>query len=428
MKLKDLLEKRGQTIAAMRQIADTPTGQGGDLSEEQTHKFDEMRGDLARLEKDIERGQTLADAERRMQGETISGTGDNRFDEECRNFSMIRAIASQVPDMAGKVDFGREREVSQELSRRSGCAAKGIMVPNTVFERRVISSTTPSGGPGGNLIAIDHMGNQYIDRLRAALRVRQLGATILNGLIGNVEIPRLIGSATTGWIAENSALTASDSEYDKVTLSPKHCGALTELSRNVLMQSSPDVETLVRNDFARILAEAVDAAAVNGAGASNEPLGIISDTAVPVVPIDTNGGALTYDVLADLVGSVEDANVEGAMAFLSNSKVRRAAAKLKTTYGEPLGLDTVFQGLPRAFSNVVPHTLTKGTAHGTLSAAIYGNWSDLLIGYWSAFDLLVNPYESVAYSKGAVQIRALLTMDIAKRHPESFAVCKDIVA
>jgi hypothetical protein len=59
------------------------------------------------------------------------------------------------------------------------------------------------------------------------------------------------------------------------------------------------------------------------------------------------------------------------------------------------------------------------------ASAIFGNWSDLLVGYWSAFDLLVNPYESTAYSKGNVQVRAMLTADVAVRHPESFVVADD---
>ena len=84
-------------------------------------------------------------------------------------------------------------------------------------------------------------------------------------------------------------------------------------------------------------------------------------------------------------------------------------------------------GYPLAISNLVPSNITKG-AGVNLSALIFGNWSsDLLIGYWSAFDLLVNPYESTAYTKGNVQIRGMLTADIKLRHPESFAKTADII-
>ena len=42
--------------------------------------------------------------------------------------------------------------------------------------------------------------------------------------------------------------------------------------------------------------------------------------------------------------------------------------------------------------------------------------------------MLVNPYETSAYSKGNVLVRAMLTCDMAVRRPQSFAAIKDVVA
>ena len=76
-----------------------------------------------------------------------------------------------------------------------------------------------------------------------------------------------------------------------------------------------------------------------------------------------------------------------------------------------------FHDEPATFSNQVPTDLGAGTdEHGL----IYGDWSELLIGIWSEIDILVNPYESTAYSKGNVSIRAMATVDCAVRHPAAF--------
>lgn len=431
MALKDLLERRARTIAAMREITTSPAGSGGDLSEDQAVRFDEMRGDLAKAEKDIERAQALDDAERRMAGQPVTGSGDNRFDDECRSFSLLRAIASQVPNL--NVDAGREREISQELQRRSGRTAEGITVPLSVFhqpmERRVITTAAPVGGPGGNIIATDHLGNQFIDILRASLRVRQLGATVLSGLRGNVDIPRLKASATAGWVAENAGLSASDQEYDKVSMTPKHCGCLAEFSRNMLMQSSPDIESLIRRDFAAVLASAVDRVAIKGGGA-NEPTGILGTSGIgSVVCADPDGGAPTRDDLIDLIGEVDvDDALAGNLAFLGNAKVRKTLLKLKDGEGLPFTDITAnaLVGYLFATTSNVPSNLTKA-AGSNLSALIFGNWADLLLGYWSEFDLLVNPYESTAYAKGNVQVRGMLTMDVDVRHAQSFAAIQDMV-
>ncbi|MBX6376547.1 MAG: phage major capsid protein [Acetobacteraceae bacterium] len=66
--------------------------------------------------------------------------------------------------------------------------------------------------------------------------------------------------------------------------------------------------------------------------------------------------------------------------------------------------------------------LGGGAEHGL----IYGDWSELLIGVWSELDILVNPYESTAYSKGNVVIRAMATVDVAVRHPKAFVSVEDV--
>lgn len=428
--LKDLLEKRARLIQEMRGLTENPEGQG-DLSEAQARRFDELKGELDSAEKAISRQQLIDEAERRMAGgQQIAGSGDNRLDAELRQFSLLKAIGGAA-GLQG-VDWGRERELQAELAKRSGKKPQGVLVPLEVFERpveqRVLTTTNPAAGPGSNIISTDYMGSQFIDILRNTLVTKRMGARVLNGLQGNVDIPRRKASGTAGWVAENGALSAADIQFDKVQLTPKHAGALTELSRNMILQTSPDVETLVREDFALILAEAVDGVAIQGGG-SNEPTGILETSGIGDVAMGTNGLALSDgDDLVDLIGAVADENAEqGSLAFLTNTSVRSALMKLKDGDGRYYGLDYLFQKFPRYFSNLVPSDLDKGTSTGVCSAMIFGNWNDLLLGYWSAFDILVNPYESTAYSKGNVQVRAMLTCDVAVRHAESFAAIQDIL-
>ena len=413
----------------MRTIADDPKGDGGNLSEEQATRFDELKGNLDVVEKQIGRQELLDDAERRMSGEHVTGTGDDRLDGELQGYSLRRAILSQVP--GHNVDCGREIELSAELARRAGRSSDGIVVPTSVFhevvEQRVITTGLPAGGPGSNIIATNLLGGKYIDLLRASLRVRALGATVLSGLVGNVDIPKLKKSATSGWVAENTALSTSDQEVDKVSLTPKHAGAITEFSRNMLMQSTPDIEQLIRRDFAAILAEAVDAVAIEGGG-TNEPTGILQTAGIGSVAIGTNGGPVTWSKIIDLIAEVEIDNAAGS-AFLTNPKVVKSARKTakvaSTDSFMVMQSPGELAGFPLAATNLVPSDLTKGTG-SNLSALIFGNFADLLLGYWSELDVLVNPYESTAYSKGNVQVRGMLTMDVNVRHAESFAAIKDL--
>jgi HK97 family phage major capsid protein len=423
MNTRALLERRAAVAAEMRQIHDA-AGEN-DLTAEQRSRFDALRTEADTIEARLARQVTLDDIERRAAAQPV-GTGDRHLDAALAQVGLGDVIRAGM----GGTDHaaGRAREASAELERRSGRKAQGMFWHMSApLESRVLTTTNPGGGPGSNIIPTDFRGDLFIDRLRNATRVRALGATVLAGLSGNVAIPRRKASSTAGWVAEDAALTASDPQFDQVTMTPKHAGAITEYSRNLLLQSSPDVEQLLRSDMALVLAETLDAAAVRGTGSSNQPRGILNTSGIGSVAMGTNGAALTFDAVADLMGTVEDANAEGT-GFLTNTKVRRAAAKLKDTTNQPLGLTTVFQGQTPAISNIVPSNLTKGTASGICSALIYGNWPDLLIGMWSELDILVNPYESTAYSKGNVQVRAMMTVDIAVRQAASFGAIQDILA
>lgn len=428
MNTRQMLEKRAKLVKELRELQDAADAtNNGAMTDEQAAAFDKLKAALAELEDAMGRRALIEEHERRASGAPLAHA--DRLHERARHeFSIVRAMAAA----AGlDVDAGREREISQEIARRSGRTFEGIAIPiealrRPVERRDVITTTTPAAGPGGALIATLVDGSQYIDPLRAALVVRQAGARVLQGLTANVDIPRMVRSAVVGWAAENQPIPMTDEAFDRVGLRPKHAGGIVELSRNMLQQSSPDIEQLVRADLAAVLARALDSAAIAGTGQNNDPVGILHTPNVPVLSLGTNGGGLNYDAIADLMGLPMAANVEGdSMAFIGNTKVRQHVAKMLNLQGQPLGFDTIFEGAPQYWTNLVPSTLTKGTG-ANLSALIYGNWSDLLIGFWSELDVLVNPFAQPSYSKGNVLVRAMMTCDIAVRHPESFAAIVDI--
>jgi HK97 family phage major capsid protein len=414
-----MLERRATLTAEMRGIL-ANAGEN-DLGDEQRARFDGLRTEADALQARIERQAVVDEMERRASGTPIGATGDNRFDAEVRQFSIVRAIASQVPGL--NADAGREREISAELARRSGRTFQGIAVPLAALERRTLTAASTSG----DTIATDLMASEFVDRLWPALVIRQLGARVLTGLVGNVSIPKLTGAASGYWVADNAAVTESDQQFAQINLTPKHAGALTEFSRNLLLQSTPDIESLVRADLAQVLAQVLDQAAINGSGANNQPRGILQTSGIGSVALGTNGAALGYGNVVDLMGQVQDMNAETARSgFLSNFKVRRAAQKMLDSMNRPLGENVVFQNTARAFTNNVPANLSKGTGTN-LSALIYGDFAQLLIGVWSELDVLVNPF-GPNYAAGNVQIRAMLTCDINVRHAESFAAITDIAA
>ena len=76
-------------------------------------------------------------------------------------------------------------------------------------------------------------------------------------------------------------------------------------------------------------------------------------------------------------------------------------------------------GLPVAVSNQVPPAALKGQV-------VLANFSEMFVGVWDSIQILVNPYDSAAYARGGVKVRAMLTADSAVRRPEAFVIASDV--
>lgn len=349
---------------------------------------------------------------------------------EVKQFSLVRAVNAAIDKDWSNA--GLEREASLAVAQKLKRQPQGFFVPSEVLMSRDLNIGTATAG--GHLVPTDHLGESFIDVLRARIRVIEMGATILNDLSGNVAIPRKTSASTAYWVAEGIAPTESQPAFDQVTLAPNTVGGFTDYTRKMLLQSSPDIENLVRNDLALTLATEIDRVAINGSGTGAEPTGILNTSGIGDVAGGTNGLAPTWDHIVALEGEVSADNADtGNLGYMSNSAVRK---KLKTTTkvsgdagagfvwepGNQPGFG-ILNGYRAATTNNVPNDLDKGTSTGVCSAIIFGNFTDLLIGYWSVLDVTVDPY--TFSSTGSVRIVALQDVDIAVRHAESFAAMLD---
>lgn len=412
--IKDLKVQKKKVVEEMRSLASQ------DMNADQEQRFDSLKSDLETIEKKIDRQEYLDALDREQR--TAADDQGSEYGREVRNYSLLKAMAGAA---GMTVDNGREREISAELAKRSGRQPQGIFCPveNLPVETRDwtgISTTAPAAGPGSQITPDDYRPSMFIDALRANLVIKKLGCTILSGLSGNLEIPKLKNSGTGYWVAENAAVTVSDMQFEKVTLTPHHAGALTEISRQMLMQSSPDIESLVRNDFSAILAQAVDIAALNGGG-GDDPTGLFNIATVN--DVDVSAG-WTWAAVLSFIEEVQKDNSEGN-AWLSRaevvktlrSTVKESAVLITDGDAEPVSADYLMDG-PNSLAGY-PLVSTQNVPANQIA---FGKWSDLILGMFGPLDVLVNPYESTAYTKGNIMVRLMLACDVQVRHPESFCI------
>lgn len=356
---------------------------------------------------------------------------------EAQEFSIARLVNAEVLRREGKTNEakalgGFELEASDAARAAYGSKRGSVTIPfDVMLSKRDVTTSVASGtSKGGNIIATDLMANSFIDVLRNAMVLPRLGATFMPGLVGNVAIPKLVTGNASYWVAENAAPTEGAPVMGQVTMSPKTVAAYVDISRRMVLQSTPAVEALMRQDLTQSLAVAIDEAGIGGTG-SNKPTGVRGTSGIGSVAIGTNGGAPTWASIVNLVREVDvDNALTGSAAFLTNSSVKAKLATTLKTAGDTASnfllappYDSLY-GYPLVVSNQVPSNLTKGTSSGVCSAMLFGVWSDLLIGQWSGIDLLVDPYSGS--SAGTVRITAFADVDVAVRRAESFAAVLDL--
>lgn len=352
---------------------------------------------------------------------------------ERSRFSMLRLVeALAYPTQASRNAAAFELEASEAAVAARGYGLRGsaqATIPDDVLYHANRDLIVATSTMGGYTVGTETLGSSFIDLLKNRTFVIQAGATVLSDLRGVIAIPTLATAPTAYWVAENTAPTEGAPTFGQQTMSPKMVGAWVDISRRLINQSSISVEMMMKAQLAEQIAVAIDAAAIAGAGTGSEPSGILTSTSVGTATAGTNGGAPTWQLMVDLETAVANGNADrGALAYFFNTKTR---GKLKTVAKSTAVTDFIWTESDKVNShrtfvtNQLSSALTKGTSTAICSAAIFGNWNDLVIGQWGGLDLLVDPYTGSA--AGTLRVTALQDIDVMIRRNASFAYIKDLL-
>jgi len=401
MQLHQIREARAAKVNEARSLlAASPQ-----LNAEGQAAFDRIKKEITELEAQEQRAVFVEDAERRSLGTPVHKS----VTELESGISIVEAIAAHAENRSLTGALG---EYNAE-QKRQGVQAKGVLIPHSLFEKRVAQTTTTAAG----IVPEDFRADQFVGLLRNSMIVRSLGARVLPNLRGDVVIPRQATTSTAQWLAEGDALSDSGLTFDNITLKPKHVGAITELSRQLLQQSNPAIESLVRQDFVDVVSLAIDKALIHGDGVK-QPEGLLTAAA----GTGTLGAPTWAKVLTVLQGLALK-NIT-PNAWLTHPEVATVLRKTLREAGLPGYLldNGQLAGVPVAVTN----QLAKKAGTPATGRAIVGDFSEMIVGTWGSVDVTTNPYAEGPYSRGAVQVRILTTCDMVPRREDAFTVIDDI--
>lgn len=343
---------------------------------------------------------------------------------ERRNYSLIRAVQAAISGDWSKA--GLERSASLAVAQRMGVSPEGFFVPVDSFTR---AFTVGTAAEAGNLVQTSVLGNEFVDVLRNKLILAKLGIRMLGGLTSNIAIPKKASAATIGSYTENGAATPSTVNTGQIALSPKRVSGQVTYTKQALIQSSLDVDAMLRDDLTQTTAVQIENLIINGTAAGNQPRGILNQSGIGAVIGGVNGLQINWGHVVDLESACANANSEPDLlsGYAVNTKSRGWLKKVQKGTNLPMIWETgdmQLNGYRAAVSNNLSSTLNKGTSSGNCSSLIFGSdWSDLVFAMFGGFDVVTDPYTKAG--TGEVVITCNQFIDVALRQPASFAAMSD---
>ena len=317
------------------------------------------------------------------------------------SFSLVRAIRSiannqQLDELTAAVIAKGNEE-----ARKAGISTQGqIQLPES---RAAVTVTSE----GEDLVATDLF--DILMPLRAKNVLVQAGAKFMGNLVGDVQIP-VMGAENVTWKGEIANAADGAGTFTNVTLSPHRLTAYIDISKQMLVQDSVDVENAIREDLINAINTKLEET-ILGAGDGKD-----GGTTV-VAPLGMRNGVTAttvtdYAKVCEVESNVEDANVLGECVYVMSNKAKAAMrSMIKGTNGTGM----VFE------NGTVDGTKAFNTSHlGTAKTYIYGDFSNLAIGSWGNIDITVDPYTKAA--AGQVRIVVNAFFDAKKLRDNAFAV------
>jgi len=329
---------------------------------------------------------------------------ENNWKEAGFELDCTRAVANRLNKIADPTKFYVPMEV-QERDLDSETAMRMAILRAQMRDLTVATTTA-----GGFLVETANLG--FIEMLRNRSVVMRMGARRLTGLQGNVTIPKQTAAATAFWLAtEATAITESQQTFAQMALTPKTVGAYTEISRLLLLQSSPEAEGLVMSDLAQVTGLAVDLASLEGTGSAGQPTGISATAGIGAV----TGTSLGYAGILEFQTDVATGNVEPAAGGYVTTPAVAALMMQRARFSStdtPLWVGNIWNGSMSGFPAMSSNQPTAATM-------VFGDWSQLIIGEWGVLEIAVNPQAN--FPAGIIGIRAMYTVDIGVRYPVAFS-------
>ena len=324
-----------------------------------------------------------------------------------RNYSVQNVLRDA---MGMNVDIQFERDINDECRKLGMGSKRGgqFIIPHAVLAKRDFTvSGTSSSSVATNLYA-----SEFIDLLRTYMVLGNAGVSYLTGLAGDIAIPKMSAGSTGYWVSESGTITESQPTLGQVTGTPHTCGVMTDISRRLILQSTPDAEFMVRDEIIQRIARTIQVGVFQGTGGDGQPSAITSASGINNPSVTQ--GTPTYAEMLGFPGAIlADSAPADGQKWIGTAEVwAKMAATDKST--------STAQFVLNPDNNMMLGREFLVTEDVGANSLFFGAWSTVVIGVWGA-GIDLNMDTATLSSSGGLRIVGLQDTDVMVRLGEALA-------
>lgn len=338
--------------------------------------------------------------------------------------------------------FAASKQENRTVEDQAKSWDMGWMADDISQARAQAKSLTANALSAGGAIVPNEYVDEIIELLRAQAVVRDCGCVEMPLKTGTMTLPRQSAAATATYVGEALNITSSQPAFEQIQLLQRKLASVVPVSNDLIRQSDPAADQIVRDDLVRVMALREDLAFIRGDGTSNTPKGLLNRASssnqfarTQASPPQSTLSEITNDLFTSLQNLL-GANVPIVRpAWLMASRTAIGLRRLRDSLGnlvfDPEMRNGTLMGFPYRISNQIPINLGSGT---NKSEVYFFEATQAIIADTLSMELTVVPngayFDGTAVQSGISQdltvIRAISAHDFALRHDKVASVINTV--
>lgn len=327
----DLEQQRETKAARLAEISNTIEAEARPFYEEEAAEFDELEKELQNLDREIRLKKAQAysvTSAKAVDGTNMRNASASRGptilvknhdpDDEFQGQSFVRKVIAQWNAYNSKGQY----TAAQYAKMRWGKTRPNLVEWISNVDKGAAITTDDAWA--GRLVQTDHRyTGDFVEYLKGLSIYEQLP---MREVPAYVSVGGQDGIGTGYIVGEGKGIGVTEMSFTREPLTPTKAAAIAVLSNEVLKNSAPSAEVLVRDGLAEAIIEKIDQIFLGDQSASGAiPAGILQG--VQAVPASgTDGDSLAYDI------------AQAYSAFLTAKNARDIRVVMSPTRAKMIGL------------------------------------------------------------------------------------------